>query len=154
MATIYRDAKIRAFQHEDIEAATEILLKSPGAAPWSRASHEKVISDPSVLGLVCESNSRVTAFIIARQIADEAEVLNLAVAPNWRHAGLGSALLAAALEEFRRRDAMRVFLEVRESNSNAIAFYEKHGFLPAGRRKAYYRDPVEDAICMEKKLTP
>jgi ribosomal-protein-alanine N-acetyltransferase len=46
-----------------------------------------------------------------------------------------------------------VFLEVRESNRAAIAFYDKHGFAKTGRRVRYYQDPVEAAILMEKKLT-
>jgi len=66
--------------------------------------------------------------------------------------GEGGALLKAALEEFRARRTSRVFLEVRESNEAAIAFYGKHGFAETGRRAGYYQDPAEAAVLMEKKL--
>jgi ribosomal-protein-alanine N-acetyltransferase len=60
--------------------------------------------------------------------------------------------LMAALEEFQSREVSRVFLEVRESNQAGIAFYAKHGFSKTGLRPAYYRDPAEAAVMMEKKL--
>ena len=90
--------------------------------------------------------------MIARQPGDEAEVLNLAVVEGRRRKGVGGALLKAADEEFRMRGVRRVFLEVRESNATAMAFYRTHGFSEAGRREGYYRDPVEAAIVMEKRL--
>jgi tRNA threonylcarbamoyladenosine biosynthesis protein TsaB len=61
-------------------------------------------------------------------------------------------LLAAALAEFRLRAVENAYLEVRESNTGAIAFYEKHGFVKTGIRKGYYRNPDESAITMEKNL--
>ena len=83
---------------------------------------------------------------------DEAEILNLRCGAARRRRGDGGALLRAALDEFWARGVSRVFLEVRESNEAAIAFYEKHGFVKRGRRPAYYRDPVEAAIVMEKEV--
>ena len=92
-------------------------------------------------------------FLVGRELGDEAEVLNLAVKPGERRRGAGRELLQAALEEFRARGVSRVFLEVRESNEAAIAFYAKQGFSRMGRRPAYYRDPDEAAVLMENKLT-
>lgn len=145
--------RIRPFRSEDIEAVTQILQKSPGAAAWPQASHEKLLRQSGVFALVTEAGSAVTGYIVVRVVADEAEVLNLAVAPEWRRRGLGSALLLALIKELQSRQLASVFLEVRESNHAALDFYNNHGFLPTGRRTAYYRDPVEDAICMVKKVT-
>jgi len=103
--------------------------------------------------LTAEASGEVAGFVIGRQVRDEAEVLNLAVDPDHRGNGEGGTLLRAAVAEFRKRGAGRVFLEVRESNAAGISFYEKHGFSKAGRRDGYYRDPVEAAIVMERKLT-
>jgi len=100
-----------------------------------------------------ERAGEVTGFFIGREAANEAEVLNLAVMPKFRRQGDGRALLSAALEEIRSRGVQSVFLEVRESNLGAIAFYESFGFSKIGRRKIYYQDPEEAAINMEKKLT-
>ena len=72
-------------------------------------------------------------------MADQAEILNLAVRLESRRQGDAASLLAAALQEFRRQHAARVFLEVRQSNAGAIAFYSENGFVINSRRKGYYR---------------
>lgn len=146
-------AKIRRFQNSDADAVHRILQGSPGAANWSRAGLAELARQPGTLTLISQAGTGITGFIIARQLADEAEVLNIAVSPKYRRAGHGSALLLAALAELHNRDIHRVFLEVRRSNAPAIAFYQKHGFVPIGSRKAYYHDPIEDALLMETKLT-
>jgi ribosomal-protein-alanine N-acetyltransferase len=155
MSSILPTAKIRPFRPDDAESAAQILQECPQAASWPRASHEKLIgqSGSGVVAFVWEADSLVTGFLVARQVADQAEVLNMAVRAKSRRSGQGSALLLAAFEEFQRREVSRVFLEVRESNTVAITFYRKHGFIPAGRRKGYYRNPQEDAVLMEKELT-
>jgi ribosomal-protein-alanine N-acetyltransferase len=85
---------------------------------------------------------------VARCAADEAEILNLAVAPESRRRGYATALTQEALRDFLGQGVRRVFLEVRASNRAAIAFYEGLGFRGAGRRAAYYDKPREDAVCM------
>jgi ribosomal-protein-alanine acetyltransferase len=151
--TKFQAGTVRPLRLDDIDAIAEILVRSPGAASWSLDSLRKLTMDVGVVALVCELGASVTGFIVARQAGDEAEILNLAVRPQSRRAGRGSALLVAALKLFHSQGVTRAFLEVRESNASAIAFYAKHGFVPAGRRNAYYRDPPEDAVVMEKKLT-
>lgn len=153
MSSILPTAKIRPFRPDDAGSAAQILQECPQAASWPRASHEKLIGQSGVVAFVWEADSLVTGFLVARQVADQAEVLNMAVRAKSRRSGQGSALLLAAFEEFQRREVSRVFLEVRESNTVAIAFYRKHGFIPAGRRRGYYRNPQEDAVLMEKELT-
>jgi ribosomal-protein-alanine acetyltransferase len=143
---------VRAFRPEDAGAATDVLRESSEAANWLERSYVESLGWRGAVALASEFEGRVTGFIIGRQIADEGEILNLAVMPARRRRGEGGALLKAALDEFRTRRTSRVFLEVRESNHAAIAFYCKHGFAEAGRRAGYYRDPAEAAVLMEKKL--
>jgi ribosomal-protein-alanine N-acetyltransferase len=143
---------IRPFRSGDANALAKILKNATEAAQWPLESYERMTLLPGAVALVCEVDTGVTGFLIARQVADEAEVLNLAVRTEARRQGQASALLAAAFDQFRNSGVLRVFLEVRESNQPAIAFYTKQGFVPSGRRKAYYRDPVQDAICMEMKF--
>jgi ribosomal-protein-alanine N-acetyltransferase len=119
---------------------------------WPEASVKDVLGWKGSLGLICEATGKVSGFLIGRQVGDEAEVLNLAVAVESRRMGKGGALLRAAVAKFRKRGVSRVFLEVRESNATGIAFYEKRGFSKTGRREGYYRDPSEAAIVMERKL--
>jgi ribosomal-protein-alanine acetyltransferase len=146
-------AIVRVFRPEDAVAAIAVLKESMEAANWSEKSYVESLGWRGAVALASEFEGRVTGFIIGRQIAGDGEILNLAVIPERRRQGAGGALLTAALDEFRARRTGRVFLEVRESNQAAIAFYAKHGFAETGRRAGYYQDPAEAAILMEKKLT-
>lgn len=143
---------IRPFRPTDSPILARILLDSTEAAQWPAESYATLAASPSGLLLVCETDTKPIGFLAARQAADQAEVLNLAVHTDFRRHGAASALLIAALDTFQQSAVTRVFLELRASNLAARALYERHGFVPAGSRKAYYRDPLEDAICMGKKL--
>jgi ribosomal-protein-alanine N-acetyltransferase len=83
---------------------------------------------------------------------DEGEIANLAVAPDWRGRGIGALLLVTAITAARSRDATALYLEVRDSNDAARALYAAHGFLEVGRRRRYYRKPVEDALVLRLVL--
>jgi ribosomal-protein-alanine N-acetyltransferase len=146
-------AAIRAFRPADAAGLTSILREAPEAANWTQASYRDWMNSLGAVAFVSESHGMVTGFIIGRRVADEAEVLNLAVTPLARRKGQGGALLKAALEEFRAGGVRRVYLEVRESNVAARAFYAKHGFSQTGKRLKYYRKPEEAAIVMEMTLS-
>ena len=90
----------------------------------------------------------IVGYVVALEAADEGEILNLAVAPAGRRNGLGRALVQHILEALTARGVRHVYLEVRESNAPARALYVAHGFKEVGRRKEYYRRPVEDAIVL------
>ena len=145
-------AAIRAFRPDDAAGLTSILRDAPEAANWTQASYREWMNSPGAVAFVSEGDGRVTGFVIGRQVADEAEVLNLAVVPLARRKGQGGVLLNAVVNEFRARGVNRVYLEVRESNVAARAFYAKHGFSQTGKRLKYYRKPEEAAIVMEMKL--
>jgi [ribosomal protein S18]-alanine N-acetyltransferase len=87
--------------------------------------------------------------VVGRQVLDEAEILNLAVTTGMRRQGEGRALVSHILQRFAEHTVSRVFLEVRESNTGAIAFYRGLGFQAVGTRRDYYRDPTEAAMVME-----
>jgi len=144
---------IRALRLEDAGAVAQILRRAPEAVFWPENSVREVLAWKGVLGLASEVRREVVGFLIGRQIGEEAEVLNLAVAPENRRKGEGGALLRTAVVELRKRGVNRVFLEVRESNSAGIAFYKSHSFSVVGRREGYYREPIEAAMVMEMRLT-
>jgi len=146
------NATVRTFLPADAAAVTEILKESPQAANWTEASVRESAGWRGMVSLVSESDGKVTGFISGRQVADQAEILNLAVSAAKRREGEGGALLKAAMDELRARQVSCVFLEVRESNEAAIAFYTKHGFSERDCRLNYYHDPEEAAIVMEMKL--
>jgi ribosomal-protein-alanine N-acetyltransferase len=143
---------IRSFLPADAVAVTEILRGSPEASQWTEWGLKELLGWRGVLALVSEVDGKVLGFIIGRQVAGEAEILNLAVTAAKRRKGEGGALLNAAMDEFRARQVSRVFLEVRESNGTGMAFYEKQGFCKTGRRRGYYHDPDEAAIVMDIKF--
>ena len=143
---------IRSFLPADAVAVREILRGSPEASQWTEWGFKELLGWRGVLALVSEGDRKVVGFIIGRQVAAEAEILNLAVIVAKRRKGEGGALLKAAMDEFRARQVSRVFLEVRESNGTGMAFYEKHGFSKRGRRAGYYHDPDEAAIVMDIKV--
>src|SRR5260370_21459240 len=146
------EGTIRALLPAEVAAGTTILREVPEAAKWRAEGEREALNWPGTVAFVSEEEGKVSGFILGRQVADEAEILNLAVTVAYRRRGEGGALLKAAFAEFQSRGVSRVFLEVRESNETGIAFYEKRGFSKMGRRAGYYRDPDEAAIVMEKKL--
>jgi [ribosomal protein S18]-alanine N-acetyltransferase len=143
---------IHRFRAEDAELVAAIARESPQAAEWTTEGYRELAWASGTVALVSKEAGKVVGFLIGRQVGEEAEILNLAVAPTKRRRGEGEALVKAAMEEFRARRVSRVFLEVRESNESGIAFYAKQGFSKLGRRPAYYRDPEEAAIVMQANL--
>ena len=144
--------QIRPLRPADAPRISDILRDSTEAAQWPPESYTKLAVSPGGVFLVCEANAQIIGFVAARQVADEAEILNIGVHRDFRRKGVATALLLAALDQFRSTAVTGVFLELRESNQPARALYERHGFVFSSRRKAYYRDPTEDALCMQKKL--
>jgi ribosomal-protein-alanine N-acetyltransferase len=145
---------VRAFVPSDAAAVAGILKESPQAADWTEASVRDSAGWRGSVVLVSERDGKVTGFLIGRQVADQAEILNLAVSLAKRGKGEGGALLKVALDEFRARQVSYVFLDVRESNESGISFYATHGFSKRDVRPNYYRNPDEAAVVMEKKLGP
>jgi ribosomal-protein-alanine N-acetyltransferase len=120
--------------------------------PWSEAAFGEALSSGWTFTLVADSPRGPTGYLVGRVAAVSGEILNLAVAPEFRRRGIGGALLEDGLAAFRDRSASEVFLEVRESNRSAQALYLARGFRPVGQRAAYYRNPREDALVLRLVL--
>ena len=140
---------IRPFGKEDAEAASGILRESPEAVVWSAPMIRDLLATTGVSGFIAKRDSRATGLILGREVLDEGEILNLAVAKGNRRRGEGTALSRQMMNSFAMRGVQRVFLEVRESNLGAIAFYESLGFQRVGRRQGYYQQPPEAALILE-----
>lgn len=144
---------VRAARDSDLPAIVTIELECFRSDPWPRESFEGFIDRAGVTFLVAEDPYRqgaVCGYGVLMRAADEGEVLNLAVAGGSRGRGIGSALLRNLLESAKREGVRQVYLEVRESNAAALALYAAHGFAVAGRRRAYYQRPVEDALILQR----
>ena len=96
-----------------------------------------------------EEGGQVCGYCVLSVLFEDAEVLNIAVAPAHRKKGYGKLLMDAMLEKARKLGALQCFLEVRESNMPAIRLYESYGFAGYGVRKRYYEDG-ENALVMKK----
>ena len=94
----------------------------------------------------------VAGYIVARLSTGELHINNVAVRPEFRGRGIGKALLTRILAQGKKLQATVAFLELRAGNSIAQSLYEKAGFVPVGRRRNYYSDPVEDALTMTARL--
>jgi ribosomal-protein-alanine N-acetyltransferase len=121
--------------------------------PWSRRSFEALLQDRRVFFTVATVDDAIVAgYVVAWFAADEGEIANLAVAPAARRRHLGAALLDATIRAARARHVSSLYLEVRDSNTAARALYASRGFNEVGRRRAYYRRPVEDALVLRLVL--
>jgi len=146
---------IRLLSPGEGKPASRLAGLVAGAADWPANEYERIALDRSgsAFCLVAEEPAGEMAGLLAATLAaGEAEVQNLAVAPEKQRRGVASTLLAAALERVVAAGAKSVWLEVRESNQEAIAFYERHGFRRAGRRPGYYSSPPEDALILARTL--
>jgi [ribosomal protein S18]-alanine N-acetyltransferase len=122
--------------------------------PWSEAAFREALATPIGFGFIAEEQGVLRGYLIGRLVAEEAEILNLAVDAAARRRGIGSALLDAALEYCAERGGAEVFLEVRHSNAAAQQLYLAAGFRVVGVRPSYYRRPTEDALVLRRAVPP
>ncbi len=106
---------------------------------WDERAVAEILAMPGTFGFMATNDGLPAGFIIARVAADECEIVSLGVCPPMRQAGLGRALLKAALSEAATFQVQAVFLEVAEDNMTARRLYKSEGFVLAGRRSDYYR---------------
>lgn len=131
--------------------AIQAIERAVFSDPWSARDFRDCVASGMPF-LVAETADGLAGYVVAREAADEGEILNLAVAPAWHHRGVGRALVARVLATLVGRGATQVFLEVRASNVAARALYEGAGFREVGRRTRYYRRPVEDAVVLRAAI--
>lgn len=138
---------IRLMKEEDLGTVVQ-LEQTVFSVPWSEHNLKESLSRPEYLFLVAEEDGKITGYAGLLMIAGEGDVTNIAVLPENRGHGTGSALTEALISEGRKRGMSAFTLEVRVSNQSAIHIYEKLGFRSEGVRKGFYEKPKEDALIM------
>jgi [ribosomal protein S18]-alanine N-acetyltransferase len=143
--------KLRLAQVGDLPRIAEIEALC-FSDPWSLRSFRAVLGDRRVYFALAEVAGRVAGYVVAWFVHAEGEIANLAVAPEARGGRIGSALLDSAINAARGRGVATIYLEVRDSNSTARRLYASRGFVEVGRRRDYYRNPMEDALVLRANV--
>ena len=146
MTTPPPDLAIRRLTYADLPQVIAIERRA-FPAPWSLAMFVLELSKPGGICLAASANGRLAAYMVCSRYDTVWHIMNVAVDPDLRNNGIGTALLERLLEEVAD-PAARYTLEVRMSNSGAIRLYERFGFRSAGMRRRYYQDNGEDAVIM------
>ena len=163
---------LRPMRPEDLDQVLSLVEQSPEAPRWVRSAYTPYLAgadsetNPSLLrtALVAIGSSphqprqeRILAFAAATLLLDGEKNLSqldsMAVDPDARRHGLGSALLHAILDWSAAHNAHHLTLEVRAGNVPAIALYQRCGLRPEGRHPRYYTDPEEDALLLGMPIT-
>lgn len=119
--------------------------------PWSENSVASELRNPLSLWLVAVEEDKVLGYVGSQTVMGETDMMNIAVHPDHRRAGVAEALIGALVESLRNMESHCLTLEVRASNAPAIGLYGKLGFQQIGLRKNYYRNPREDALILRKE---
>ena len=128
------------------EKLEQLLLAVYEVSPWTADQVAEVLRSDVNSCALAEDEGLLVGFLVWQETDFEAEVLQIAVLPNYQ-----GQKIATALFDFLPADK-EIFLEVRESNRPALLFYKKEKFEEIARRKAYYHAPVEDAIVMKREI--
>ena len=143
---------IRSTTADDVPAMAELEARAFGD-PWPAASFRDLLRHPfaRVQSAVDESG-RIVGYCVMLRAADEAEIANIATDPGMRRRGVGARLLDDAIEASESLGVLALFLEVREANVAARALYASRAFHAVGRRRAYYKNPLEDALVLRRDV--
>ena len=134
-----RDYELTGVGENDIAAISRIHMTSFHEG-WSGAIIRRVLSVPGTRGFAarCARRRIIAGFALLRIVAEECEILTLAVAPQNRGLGLGALILDGAMQEAAVAGVGKLFLEVAEDNIVARGLYESRGLMPVGHRPDYY----------------
>ena len=150
----------KQMSREHIKSVSQIEKECFSNA-WSENAFYQELENPMSLTVVAlnkndnpygQTGEKVTGFVNARIVRDEVYINNIAVSEPFRRMGYGKGLLQSLEKLVKRKNASFITLEVRESNSPAISLYTLLGYRKVGKRKNFYRDPVENAVLMTKDL--
>lgn len=137
----------RTMIQDDADAVAELEAKS-FVMPWSREDFWREAKNELATYIVGELDGKIVAYAGAWVSFNQAEVMSVAVEPEYRGQGIGTILFGKLIKAVKLRGATAITLEVRPSNTAAIKLYKSFGLRSVGRRKGYYLDNGEDALIM------
>lgn len=116
--------------------------------PWSEKSIASEVNNPLSLWIVALDEGHVVGYVGSQAVLGWADMMNLAVMPEYRKQGIGRTLVCNLIERLKQNQVSCLTLEVRCSNINAISLYHSLGFVQVGKRPGYYHNPREDALIL------
>ena len=119
--------------------------------PWSENSIRTELGNALSLWIVAEEEGNLAGYVGSQSVLGWADMMNLAVAPDYRRQGIGEKLVEELIFRLKANNVTCLTLEVRQSNIPAIQLYQKMGFTEVGRRPGYYHKPREDALILRKE---
>lgn len=147
--------RIRPALPTDVSALIEIQEKCR-LSGWSEKDYIAELDNADTkLTVAAVAEQKVAGFALARFTADrlELDLLNIGILPEFQKRGIGKRLLNAVIEQAsENKKTGTIWLEVRESNLNAVNFYLKNRFRTVQRRKNFYTHPTEDGLIMRLDL--
>jgi [ribosomal protein S18]-alanine N-acetyltransferase len=144
---------IRALRLSDLEEV-ELIEQRSYRTPWSRSMFASELAKSTSICLGAMEGSRLVGYVINSRYVDAWHVMNVAVDPDYQRRGIATRLLERLFELTKDDERRGYTLEVRVSNLEAIALYEKLGFEGRGVRRGYYTDNREDALIMWRDAEP
>ncbi len=142
---------IAPMSHKHISKVCKIERDS-FSTPWSEQAFINELTNPIAHLYVCQRDKSVVGYLDVHVIAGEGQIQNIAVDEKYRRMGIANLLFSALDMLITHHNLNFLTLEVRKSNSAAIAMYEKYGFTQVGIRPGYYRHPTEDAVLYTKEI--
>ena len=145
---------IRSLTRDDLRKIVK-LERATFPDPWPRSAFEDILNETGWHSLVAQAaDGEIAGYACYLIVGPESHLANIAVAPHFRRKSVAKRLLDNILMAVGESDCEYLLLEVRPSNSEARAFYEKQGFAFLYKRPNYYSRPVEDAIVLVRYLKP
>jgi ribosomal-protein-alanine N-acetyltransferase len=155
MKLLVENVQIRRMTAADLGRVLEIAAGLAESPHWPESAYLDALnpeSTPRRIAVVAAGSDEIEGFTVASLLPPQAELESIAVAAGSQRRGVGRMLLDGLLSELRTAGVIEITLEVRASNDAALAFYRRAGFVETGTRRAYYADPVEDALLMRLDL--
>lgn len=128
------------------------LDKDCFSVPWSQKAFFDDASNSLAYYVLARLGTELAGYCGVWRVLDEGQITNIAVKKDYRNQGIASAILEKILEYSKKNGIKNLSLEVRETNSAAIALYTKFGFVKVGYRKNYYHFPDEGAVLMNLEV--
>ena len=152
---------LREAEAADLGVLMALERSIEGAPHWTEAAWREVLASSKIVAegrgvgveravVLAQRDGEAVGFVVIGLTAEVAEIESLAVVAGQRRSGIARALCERGIDWARERGAAEMELEVRASNEAAVRLYGKLGFEEQGRRRGYYREPVEDAVLMRK----